>query len=444
MRLLYIGNYIPNSAGVLDVAIFPHRSTVRHSFWLIIALSLLSSCSSSSSTNDGDASQFANSEAVNERFGTLTAREASPQVDEQTRAAVVRSLNNFSLDLHRIVSAGEPSEGSVESGYSVAVALSLASAATGGSTYSSLTTLLGFDSLLEDDVHAALNELAFQLESRTNDDLVLRTANRVFVKPQLDLQTAFLDTATGDFGAPVTEADFAGAPKEVADEVNGWVSDQTDGFISTIISEFDPSTVFAILNAIFLDAKWQETFVSIGDQSFVKSDGSTIEVPSFGGRSEFPRVVQDNLTALEIPYGGGELAMLILMPDELEAFEASLNSDTLNEIINSLETADVEISVPNWKLSSELNLVELLSPLGLPVNPWDFERLVNGGTTLDVIALQRAEIEVDENGTRAAAVTLVVGNTSLPESLVVNKPFVYVLRDRTTGAILFTGRVVAP
>ena len=421
---------------------------IHHSLWVALALFLLSACSETTRIENapqpGDTPQFTNSEAVNERYGTLTSREGSPQVDEATRSAVVRSLNNFSFDLHRAVSSGAPNDGSVESGYSVAVALALTSAATGGNTYSSLTTLLGIDSIPEDDVHAALNDLAIKLESRTNGDLVLRTANRVFVKPGLELQTEFLDTATADFGAPVTEADFAGAPTEVAAEVNGWVSDQTDGFIPSIIDEFDPNTVFAILNAIFLDAKWQETFATKGDQVFINSDGSTVEVPSFGGRSGLPRVIQENLTALEIPYGGGELAMLILMPDELETFETSLNTDTLNEVVNTLEVADVDITVPNWKLGSNLNLVQLLSPLGLPANPWDFERLVNGGTSLDVIAIQRAQIEVDENGTRAAAVTLVVGDTSAPEPLIINKPFVYVLRDRTTGTILFTGRVVAP
>ncbi len=411
-------------------------------------LLMLGGCSNSSSNNaeqqSNGASLFSDSEAVNERFGTLTARELSPQVDEPTRSALVRSLNNFSFDVHRAVSSGAPNEGSVESGYSAAVALAFASAATGGNTYNSLITLLGIDALPEDDVHAALNELALQLESRTNDDLVLRTANRIFVKPGLDLQTGFLDTATVDFGAPVTEADFSGAPEEVASEVNGWVSDQTDGFIPTIIDVFDPNTVFALLNAIFLDASWQDEFDTKGDQAFTSIDGSTTNVPSFGGRSTFPVLSQANLTALEIPYGGGELAMLILMPSDLDAFEASLNTDTFDEMIDSLELSDVDITVPNWQLSSELDLMQLLSPYGLPANPWNFERLVNGGTSLEVLARQRARIEVDENGTRAAAVTLVAGNASVPEPLIINRPFFYALRDRTTGTVLFTGRVVSP
>ena len=427
---------------------FLSLSAVLRSLWITLVLVMLSACSNSS-TNEGgqqpsDTALFANSDAVNERFGTRTTRELSPQVDEATRAALVRSLNNFSFDLHRAVTNEAPADGSVESGYSAAVALALTSASTGGSTYDSLVALLGIDTLPADEVHAAFNDLALKLESRTNDDLVLRTANRIFVRPGLDLQTEFLDIATADFGAPITEADFAGAAEEVVAEVNGWVSDQTDGFIPSIVNNFDPGTVFALLNAIFLDATWQSDFETKGDRPFAGLDGNTAEVPSFGGRSTFPKLIQENLTALEIPYGGGELAMLILMPSDLETYEASLNSDTFNEVVDALESADIEITVPNWQLSSELDLMQLLSPLGLPANPWNFERLVNGGTSLDIIARQRARIEVDENGTRAAAVTAVAGITSVPEPLIIDRPFVYALRDRTTGAVLFTGRVVAP
>jgi len=136
--------------------------------------------------------------------------------------------------------------------------------------------------------------------------------------------------------------------------------------------------------------------------------------------------------------------MLLLMPAELESFELSLNNDVLSGIIDTLEVLELEITVPAWQLASDLDLMELLAPLGLPESPWNFERLVTGGTSLDVIARQKARIEVDENGTRAAAVTVVAADESAPEFLAIDQPFVYVLRDRTTGVILFTGRVLEP
>lgn len=421
----------------------------RHLTGLVMAAALvtLTSCDSSSSSADNpgnDQDLFANSDAMNERFGTKTSRELEPQTDEATRTALVSALNDFSLTMHQTIASGAPNEGSVESGLSAALALLLTSAATGGDTYAGLRTLLGIDALDEDSVHTAVNELSLMLESRANDDLVLLTANRVFVKPELDLQTQFLDRATGDYGAPVTEADFANAPQEVADEINGWVSQQTNDFIPTIVDQLPTNTVFAILNAIFLDAKWKDTYDSTGERSFNTIDGSLSTVEYFGGRSDLPRLVRDDLTAIEIPYGGDEVAMLIMMPDSLDSFEASLNAESLSEIVNSMETRDVTFNVPNWEQSSELDLMDLLAPAGLPASPWDFERLVNGGTGLDVIARQRAKIEVDKDGTRAAAVTLVAGIESIGEFITIDQPFAYVLRDRTTGVVLFTGRVVAP
>ena len=428
---------------------------------LVASLGLLCACSDSSitapdSSVDSDSSitvpdssvdngaGFADSEAVNERFGALTSRDLLPEVDEVTRSTVVAAINDFSIKLHNAIGSASPAQGSIESGFSAAIALSFASAATGGNTLSELATLLGLDALDESVVPPALNELSLQLENRSNDDLDLRTANRLFVRPGLELQNRFLDIATSDYGAPVTEADFAGSPEEVAEEVNAWVSDQTNGFIPTIIERFDTNTVFALLNAIFLDATWQDSFIEKSNQPFTKLDGTTVNVQGFGGRASLPRLVREDLTALEIPYAGGELAMLLLMPAELESFELSLNNEVLSGIIDTLEVLELEITVPAWQLASDLDLMELLAPLGLPESPWNFERLVMGGTSLDVIARQKARIEVDENGTRAAAVTVVAADESAPEFLAIDQPFVYVLRDRTTGVILFTGRVLEP
>ena len=147
---------------------------------LICVITIVQSACSSSTSSDNPAEEnlsfFSSSNSLNERYGTRTTRDLNPQVEAATRDAIVKSLNNFSFDLHRAVTANDSENGSVESGYSAAVALALTSAATGGTTLSSLTTLLGFDALAEEDVHSALNELALELNSRTNEDLVLRTA----------------------------------------------------------------------------------------------------------------------------------------------------------------------------------------------------------------------------------------------------------------------------
>ncbi len=140
---------------------------------------------------------------------------------------------------------------------------------------------------------------------------------------------------------------------------------------------------------------------------------------------------------------------LILVPDDLASFEAVLDAPTLDALVAGLASTQVRLRVPNWEDDVTLPLSELLAPLGLPANLWNFGRMVAepGLADIGVLTLQRARIEVDKDGTRAAAVTIGVGATSAPaEPMVfdVDRPFVYVLRDRATGTLLFTGRVVAP
>lgn len=417
---------------------------------LILPLTfLISACGSSGDDNPiGSASDlFASSEAVNERFGNLLQRDLSPQPDSADFQAVVMALNDFSLKLHRTVATGSSTTATIESGYSAAMALSLASAGTDGATQTQLSSLLGFDAIDEQARHRALNAIALGLEQRANEGLVLRTANRLFVKPSLPLQSDFMDMATGQYGAPITEADFAGAGDEVTRLVNDWVTLQTDSFIPSIIDRFEPSTVFALLNAIFLDARWQDTYEALDEYTFTLADTQTITVPAFTGRSPLALSVSNELTALEIPYFGEELAMLILMPESLEALEAlesSLDAGMLDEIIAGMTGSDVRFSVPDWEASAELDLYTLLQPLGLPANPWHFGRMINGGLALEILAKQKARIEVDKDGTRAAAVTLIAGDVSEPRNIRIDKPFLYVLRDRTSGVFLFTGRVIDP
>ena len=394
-------------------------------------------------------SVFADSDAFTERFGTRTGRDTAPTVDAATSAALVDAVNDFSLKLHRAAAGAEPASGVVSSGFGAATALSLALAGTSDGTRDALANLLGVDALDEPSVHAGLNALSLALASRANDDLVLRSANRVFVRPGLPLVPAFLDTATGDYGAPLTEADFAGATDEVTRLVNDWVSESTDGFIPSIVDRFDPGTALALLNAIFLDATWQDAYEDLGTVDFAGLDASTRAVPAFGGRADLPRLDDAGVRGVELPYAGGELAMLILVPDDLAAFESTLDTARLQGLVDALAPRDTLLRVPKWEDELELDLAALLAPLGLPPSPWDFGRLIDEpAAALDVLVKQKARIEVDENGTRAAAVTGVVGVTSAPvgepEPFVVDRPFLYVLRDRASGVVLFTGRVISP
>ena len=268
-----------------------------------------------------------------ERYGSRTAREENPDVDAETLAALVGAINELSLSLHAAAANAEPTEALVTSGYSAAVALSLAEAGTSGTTRDSLRNLLGIDALEGAAVHAGMNALDRVLDESANEDLALRSVNRLFVRPGLPLDEDYLDTATAEYGAPVTEADFADAPAAAARLVNDWVSRQTAGFIPSIVERFDPGTTLALLNALFLDATWLDAYAETGDIDFTGPDGRTRAVPAFGGEAELDTIEAEGVRGIELPYAGGRIAMLILVPDDLASFESMLDAERLRTLL---------------------------------------------------------------------------------------------------------------
>jgi serpin B len=395
---------------------------------------------------------FAGSDVVHERFGSLTARDLSPTSSDTAKAAVVDSFNAFTLDVHRALAAAEPGSNAIASGYSLASALALTAAGTGGESRAALNSLLRLDALPTEQIDAAINAVDLDLASRANDDLQLRSANRLFIRAGEALQPSYLDNATGNFGAPITEADFKKHAPQVVEAINQWVSEQTNGLIDQLLQEIDPDTLVAVLNAIVLDATWQDTYTDTGNSSFSTLDGRNVSTPFFAFDGSLPVLQEDGMTVVEMPYSGGAIAMLLIMPDDLATFEQSLNPTELDRITGALQSRLVDYTLPEWTFQQEIDAKALLEPLGLPTGALDFSNmLVTDPGNLEISAVkQKARIEVDRNGTRAAAATVVViAPTSAPIQedplqITIDKPFWYAIRDRVTGTVLFSGRVVDP
>lgn len=418
----------------------------------ILAAFILSCCSDnapndqSNSTNTFGLNDFSATPSVNERYGTVTSRNLNPSAGESLESAVVDSINSFSLALHRSIAAHSPDENSIESGYSSANVLALASSGAGGNTYQGLVELLGLSVMTEDDIHQSMNRLSLSLLNRSNNDVALNIANRLFVEPNLDLANQMLDIATESYGAPVTVSDFLNDTSNVETAINDWVSEKTNDFIPKFIDNIDPLTRFIMVNALFLDAGWTSVFEQ-GIINFRNINGEANEVEAFGGRRELLTMQNESLSAVEIPYQGEELALLIIMPENLNDYEATLDTNSLTDIVNNLTLMDTALAVPSWSHSSEINLAEQLAPIGFPAQPWDLSRMINGQhLEIKIKSSQMAAIEVDENGTKVAAATTVSNvPISVPKiEMVFNRPFFYAIRDRITGLVLFTGRIVNP
>ena len=383
----------------------------------------------------------------------MSERDTSPTASRQAIARVTEGTNDFAIEFFKTVA--DPSENAVIGNYSLSTALLLAMAGTAGDTTAAFGRLLGVEDLDADELHPAVNAVDLALESRTREGVRLSTANSLFVQDGLHLRDEFLDTAVRDYGAPVRIVDFRRRGDAAAAAVNEWVADETEGFIDRIADGFAPETVVVVANAMYLKASWAVVFERLDNRgTFTLADGTTVETEYMAHDDSLPLVRGSDFVAVELPYEGDELGLVIIQPADLAAFENKMSAGQLREIAKGLRNRDIDFRVPIWSTKTEQDALDPLHRLGLPrtfdfgtmVDPAELARFGGDQLAIDEI-LHVARIEVDEKGTTAAAATSIgIGVTSISEPEVVNidSPFLYFIRDRDSGAILFIGHVADP
>lgn len=369
---------------------------------------------------------------------------------------LVAGLEGFTVDF---AAQGETGENLVFSPASIAVAFAMAEAGAGDDTAAQIGELFGFPE--QPQVHEAMNALTEQLDAAnmTTDEgseVILELANAVWGQQGLELGPDFLETLAAQYGSGVETVDFQGDAEGSRDVINRWVSDVTRERIPELIPEgmITPETIVMLVNAIYLNAEWASQFSedATEDQPFHLADGSTVDVPMMTQSMLHTSASQsDGYTAVDLPYVGGDLAMTVVVPDEatpLADFEASLDGARLGEIVDGLETATVDLSLPRWETETQIDLGESLSAMGLPIPGGDMSGIAPD--TEIGAAVHAANITVDEHGTEAAAATAIAMETSAAEppdeilEITVDRPFVYLIRHVETGAPLFYGRMVNP
>ena len=253
-------------------------------------------------------------------------------------------------------------------------------------------------------------------------------------------------------------ADFVKQYESIRKEINDWVYDQTQEKIKDLLPDgaLNPDTRMVLVNAIYFKADWLSQFDAddTTDSPFHLLDGTDITVKMMNQGTFMPYYRGDGFQAVELPYAGDTAAMDIIVPDEgdFEDFESALNSDLFNETLNGLGPTSMMLSLPKFTFESEFNLSDTLKSMGM-VDAFDPDNADFSGMTAendlfisDVI--HKAFVAVDEEGTEAAAATgVIVGATSAPMfdvTLTIDRPFIFIIRDKPSGQILFIGRVLDP
>jgi serpin B len=285
----------------------------------------------------------------------------------------------------------------------------------------------------------------------------LNIVNAIWGQQGFKFNSEYLDLLAQNYGAGMRLVDYIKNTEQSRQTINNWVSDQTEDKIKDLLPQGSLNTLtrLVLTNAIYFNAAWQLQFekAATRDGQFTLASGNKITVPMMHLTKSFKYAEGNNYQAVELPYDGNQLSMVILLPkaDQYQAFESALNSLQMKEIIKALKQSEVRLSMPRFKMESEFSLKKALGEMGMPVafsEQADFSGM-NGKQDLFISdVVHKAFVSVDEAGTEAAAATgVIVGTTSMPiqvYEVTLDHPFIFIIRDIQTGATLFMGRVMNP
>jgi serpin B len=391
-------------------------------------------------------------------------RIASPAVNQSEQALLVEGNSAFAFKLYQELK--EKGGNLFYSPYSISLALAMTYAGACGDTAEQMADTLEF-MLEQDKLHPAFNwldaELASRGEGATGKDgkrFRLNIVNDIWGQKDYEFLPAFLDVLAENYGAGLRLLDFITETEKSRLTINAWISKQTEGRITDLIPQgaISELTRLVLTNAIYFNAAWKYPFnedMTTADGSFYLLDGGQVIVPMMRQTESFGYYKGEGYQAIELPYDGDELSMVIMLPasGDFETFEQGLQAQQVSDIISGLQFTEVALTMPQFKFDSEFSLKDTLAEMGMrdAFSPGDadFSGMTGNLELFISDVVHKAFVAVDEAGTEAAAATaVIVGATAMPGEppveVTIDRPFIFLIRDIETGAILFVGRVLNP
>jgi serpin B len=384
--------------------------------------------------------------------------DSQPNIPAETVHTLVQGNTTFAFDLYQALN--DQPDNLFLSPYSISLALAMTYAGAASETERQMGDTLHF-ALPQDQLHSAFNQLTLTLLSRAEvpegDGFQLNIANALWGQRGYAFVQDYLDRLAQNYNAGIHLVDFVGQTEEARKIINDWVAEQTEEKIKNIIPDgaLTTDTRLVLTNAIYFNAAWASPFQEQATQpeTFTALDGSQSSTPMMRQTGYYPYASADGVITVEIPYVGGQLSMLLIMPpqDQFQAFESALDEVRLDELLTGLESTNIQLMLPTFEFESEFSLAQALSDLGMPIafsSEADFSGIDGSQDLFLQDVLHKAYIAVDEEGTEAAAATaVIIGLTSIgdePIEVRFDHPFIFLIRDNETGTILFIGRLVNP
>lgn len=425
---------------------------------LLLSLALAASSAACGAAADNPAENNANNNGQDGEVRSDKQRLTNPEVDPNDQEALVSGNSAFATDLY---SAIADDEGNIfYSPFSISIALSMTYAGARGDTATEMEQVMHYN-LPQDDLHPAFNWLDLHLmdlaEAPVHDEsepFQLSVANSIWGQKDYHFEKPFLDTLAVNYGAGLRTLNFAEEPEPSREVINTWVEDKTQNRIENLLPQgtIKPSTRMVLTNAIYFKASWLNAFEAqmTSKGEFTRRDGSTVMADLMEQTTEFPYADMGSYKAIELPYDGGDVSMLVMLPDDLATFEQSFDASTIDTTVDALARERVRLTLPKFEFEAPLMLTKTLQEMGMnaPFGNADFSGMTGTRDLVISDVVHKAFVAVDEEGTEAAAATaVIVGETSVPPPPVefrADKPFVFMIRDNATGSILFLGRIIDP
>lgn len=367
--------------------------------------------------------------------------------------AIVSSDNNFGFKLFREVIREESNQNVFISPLSVSVALGMTYNGAAGITREEMQKTLELSGLTDKEINESYKSLIELLRGLDNK-VIFQIANSIWYRLGWQFEEDFINTNKKYFDAVVSGLDFS--DPEASKIINKWVEDNTNGKIKGIVEPpINPETVMFLINAIYFKGTWTYEFDKklTRDDKFNLPDGSQSPCRMMSQESDFQYFENEDFQAVDLPYGDGKYSMTIFLPRQsidINDLISEFNNTNWSQWLNSFQENYVLLQLPKFKLEYEITLNDVLKALGMKIafDPFaaDFSNMYKGPNNLYISNVKhKTYVDVNEEGTEAAAVTSVeIRADSGPSYMIVNRPFVFAIRENHSQTILFIGKVVEP
>jgi serpin B len=365
----------------------------------------------------------------------------------------VQSDNSFAFDLMRNVNGGDTAKNVLISPLSVSLALAMTYNGAAGDTKTAMATAMRHSGYTTDEINDYYKKIGNALLT-IDPSTQLKIANSIWTQKNFPVLQSFYDVNSSFYNASVQSLDFA--QPNAKDVINNWCGQNTNGKIPTIIDKISDDVVMYLINAVYFKGIWATQFnAALTSDGIFASPAGSVSVKYMKQDADFNYFANDSVQCAELPYGNGAFSMVLMLPKTgvtVDNLLHQLNASTWNWWMANLSHVKLHVELPKFTATYAINLNDVLANMGMSVaftHAADFTKINASGGLLISNVQHKAFIAVDEEGTEAAAVTSVeigitAANPTAVIPFIVNRPFLLVIKEKSTGAILFMGKLLNP